>query len=58
MEKTIKNVLYTLNTIEVHGKKDIESMLGCMQALEKLLRDASAQSVENSSSPPETPGMK
>lgn len=37
MERAIKNVLYTLNTIEVHGKKDIESMLGCMQTLEKVL---------------------
>lgn len=37
MENTIKSILYTLDKIEIHGKKNIDSMLGCMQALERLL---------------------
>lgn len=36
MEEMIRKVLFTLDTIEVKGRKNIDRMLGCMQALEKV----------------------
>ena len=36
MEEMIRKVLFTLDTIEVKGRKNIDSLLGCMQALEKV----------------------
>lgn len=43
MESTIKSVLYTLDKIEIHGRKNIDQMLGCMQALEGLLQKIAEQ---------------
>lgn len=43
MESTIKSVLYTLDKIEIHGRKNIDQMLGCMQALEGLLQTIAAK---------------
>lgn len=42
----LKAVIHTLNTVSVHGKEDLDSMLGCIQALERLVTQ-----LEN---PPET----
>ena len=39
MLNLISKVIATLNTINVHGKEDLDSMLGCIQALEKLVYD-------------------
>jgi len=36
MEELIRKVLATLNTVEVKGKANMDKMLGCMQALEKI----------------------
>ena len=37
MTDLLKAVIHTLNTVSVHGKEDLDSMLGCIQALEKLV---------------------
>ena len=36
MEELIRKVLATLDTVEVKGKVNMDRMLGCMQALEKI----------------------
>lgn len=36
----IKLVLNTLDDIEVKGKKNIDAMLGCMNALESFIQEA------------------
>ena len=36
MEELIRKVLATLNTVEIKGKANMDKMLGCMQALEKI----------------------
>lgn len=36
METLIRQVLYTLDQIDVKGRENIDRMLGCMQALEKI----------------------
>lgn len=42
MENTIRSIMYTLDKIEVHGRQNIDSMLGCMQALDCLLKQVVA----------------
>lgn len=39
----IKLVLNTLEDIEIKGKKNIDAMLGCMNALESFVQSAEAQ---------------
>lgn len=39
----IKLVLNTLDDIEIKGKKNIDAMLGCMNALESFIHEAEAQ---------------
>lgn len=36
MEELIRKVLLTLDKVEVKGRANIDRMLGCMQALEKV----------------------
>ena len=36
----IKLVLNTLDDIEIKGKKNIDAMLGCMNALENFIHEA------------------
>lgn len=36
MEELIRKVLATLDKVEVKGKANMDMMLGCMQALEKV----------------------
>ena len=36
MEQLIRQVLATLDTVEIKGHDNINKMLGCMQALEKI----------------------
>ena len=36
MEELIRKVLATLDKVEVKGKANMDKMLGCMQALEKV----------------------
>lgn len=42
----IKLVLNTLDDIEVKGKKNIDAMLGCMNALESFIQEAEAEKNE------------
>lgn len=39
----IKLVLNTLEDIEIKGKKNIDAMLGCMNALESFVKTAEAE---------------
>ena len=39
----IKLVLNTLDGIEIKGKKNIDAMLGCMNALEGFVKNAEAE---------------
>ncbi len=39
----IKLVLNTLDDIEIKGKKNIDAMLGCMNALESFVQEAEAE---------------
>jgi hypothetical protein len=39
----IKLVLNTLDDIEIKGKKNIDAMLGCMNALEEFVHRAEAE---------------
>lgn len=36
MEELIRKVIVVLDTVEVKGKANMDKMLGCMQALEKI----------------------
>ena len=54
MEELIRKVLTTLDSIEVKGRTNLDRMLGCMQALEKIA-DAMAHNRETfSEAKPET----
>lgn len=46
----IKLVLTTLNSISVRGKEDLDSMLGCINALESVVAAAEAEEVTNGGS--------
>ena len=41
----IKLVLNTLEDIEIKGKRNLDAMLGCMNALESFVQSAEAQNV-------------
>lgn len=43
----ISKIIATLNTIHVHGRDDLDSMLGCIQALEQLHDDLMKQETNN-----------
>lgn len=36
MEQLIRQVIATLDTVEVKGRDNLDKVLGCMQALEKI----------------------
>lgn len=36
----INNVVYTLNQVSVCGKKNLDCLLGCIQELEDILKEA------------------
>lgn len=38
-EATILAVINTLNNVEVHGKNNLDMVLGCILSLEKLCKD-------------------
>lgn len=39
-------VVHTLNTIEVHGRENLDRLLGCIQVLEGMLAPAPARQGE------------
>lgn len=56
MEELIRKVLATLDTIEVRGKANMDRMLGCMQALEKIADALKRNREEMSKAKPEEQG--
>lgn len=36
MKEILDTLIFSLNQVEVHGKKNLDIMLGCIQTLEKL----------------------
>lgn len=36
--ETIKSIIATLNRVEVHGKQNLDMLLGCIMALERLMQ--------------------
>lgn len=51
MEQMIRKVISTLDRVEVRGRENLDRLLGCMQALEKIAEAArkaaeTAQSAE------------
>lgn len=40
-------VINTLNTIKVSGKEDLQKVLGCILALESLIKDTEEKEKEN-----------
>ena len=39
MNKTIEQLVATLNLIEVHGKENLDMLLGCILTLEQMKKD-------------------
>lgn len=35
-----KNLIYTLNSIEVHGKDNLDKLLGCIMILERMQEES------------------
>lgn len=46
----IRAVIATLNSISVRGKEDLDSMLGCINALESVVAAAEVEEVPNGGS--------
>lgn len=36
MKELLDTLIFSLNQVEVHGKKNLDIMLGCIETLEKL----------------------
>lgn len=36
MKKILNDLIYSLNQVEVHGKQNLDILLGCIQTLEQL----------------------
>ena len=47
MEQTIKNIINTLNMVEVRGRDNMDLMLGAIMALESLVGELSAPPQED-----------
>lgn len=47
MKETIEAVLKTLNSMPVQGKNNMEKMLGCILALESLLKELRQDETDN-----------
>ena len=45
-ENLIKNIICTLNQIDVHGKDNLDKLLGCIMVLERALAEATNQEKE------------
>lgn len=43
----IQFVINTLNTVKVSGKEDLQKVLGCILALESLIKDTEEKEKEN-----------
>lgn len=56
MEELIRKVLATLDKVEVRGRDNIDMLLGCMQALEKIAAAMKHNREEMSRAQPEEQG--
>ena len=45
--EVVQFVINTLNTIKVSGKDDLQKVLGCILALESLIKDTEEKEKEN-----------
>lgn len=45
--EVLQFVINTLNTIKVSGKDDLQKLLGCILALESLIKDTEEKEKEN-----------
>lgn len=45
MTDTLSNVIYTLNKIDVHGKQNLDMLLGCITVLENMLSEINSEEV-------------
>lgn len=45
--EVLQYVVNTLNTIKVSGKEDLQKVLGCILALESLIKDTEEKEKEN-----------
>lgn len=53
IRKTLERVIYTLNRIDVRGQDNLNALLGCIQAVEKVtavLAEAQKQAAEGAAS--------
>ena len=50
MEDTIQKVINTLNTITVNGKQNLDRLLGCIMALERVLSEMHSKQAEDAES--------
>jgi len=50
MEDTIQKVINTLNTITVNGKQNLDRLLGCIMALERVLSEMHNKQTEDAES--------
>lgn len=41
-KKMVDDVVYTLNTIEIHGEDNLNRLLGCIQVLKRISSDLDA----------------
>ena len=48
--KLLERITYTLNTITISGKDNIDKMLGCINALESMIKMAKVQQSEKAES--------
>ena len=37
-KQLLRNIIYTLNSVEVKGKENLDRLLGCINALESMLK--------------------
>ena len=53
MLSKITAVTYTLNQIEVHGKENLDMLLGCIMTLEQIGKELKVQAVKEPEKEPE-----
>ena len=45
MTDTLSMIIHTLNKIEVHGKQNLDMLLGCITVLENMLSEINSEEV-------------
>ncbi len=47
MENQLRNILNTLNQIEVRGQENLDMLLGCILTIEKIIAENKQQEAQN-----------